>query len=101
MPTYLFLCNLTEQGIRGIKQGAQSRQAGRDAIERLGGRVIGNYGTQGRYDVVWLADFPDEAAASAFALQAGLRGNLRTETLRAFTNEEMDAIIAKLPDPGR
>lgn len=93
MPAYIFLCKFTPEGIRGIQEAAQRRQRGREAIERLGGRVIGNWATQGRYDVVWIADFPDEASASAFALGTGAAGRLSTETMRAFTPEEMDAIL--------
>jgi uncharacterized protein with GYD domain len=62
----------------------------------LGGRAIGTWLTQGRYDVVLVADFPDEASASAFALGTGMAGRLTTETMRAYTPEETDAILAKL-----
>jgi uncharacterized protein with GYD domain len=97
VPTYILLCKFTAEGIKGVKEGPQRRQRAREAIEQLGGRVIGNWLTQGRYDVVWIADFPDEAAASAFALGTGMAGRLTTETMRAYTAEETDAIIAKLP----
>ena len=98
MLTYMFLCKFTAEGIKGVKEGPQRRQRAREFIEQLGGRVIGNWLTQGRYDVVWIAEFPDEESASAFALATGMAGRLSTETLRAYTAEEADAILAKLPD---
>ncbi len=97
MPTYIFLCKFTGEGIKGIKEGPQRRQRAREFVEQFGGRVIGSWLTQGRYDVVWVADFPDESAAAVFALATGMAGTLTTETLRAYTPEETDAIIAKLP----
>jgi uncharacterized protein with GYD domain len=97
MQTYMFLCKFTAEGIKGVKEGPQRRERAREVIAQLGGRVIGNWLTQGRYDVVWIAEFPDEASASAFALGTGMAGRLTTETLRAYSPEETEAIIAKLP----
>jgi uncharacterized protein with GYD domain len=97
VPTYIFLCKFTAEGIKGVKEGAQRRQRAREVIEQLGGRPIGNWLTQGRYDVVWVADFPDETSASTFAIATGMAGRLTTETMRAYTPEEADAIFAKLP----
>jgi uncharacterized protein with GYD domain len=97
MPTYLFLCKFTAEGIKGVKEGPQCRERARALIEQLGGRALGNWLTQGRYDVVWLAEFPDEVSASSFAVATGMAGRLTTETLRAYTPEETEAIFAKLP----
>src|SRR5438874_11411113 len=97
VPTYLFLCKFTADGIKGIKEAPQRRQRAREIMEQLGGRPIGNWLTQGRYDVVWVADFPDDTSASTFALATGMAGRLTTETLRAYTAEETDAIFARLP----
>jgi uncharacterized protein with GYD domain len=96
MPTYVFLCKFTAEGIKGVKEGPQRRQRARERIAELGGKVIGNWLTQGRYDVIWIAEFPDDASASAFALGTGMAGRLTTETMRAYTAEETDAIFAKL-----
>jgi uncharacterized protein with GYD domain len=99
MPTYIMLCKFTAEGLRGAKEAPQRRQRAREAMERLGGRAIGNWLTQGRFDVVWVAEFPDDASASAFALATGMAGRLTTETLRAYTPEEADQILARLPEP--
>jgi uncharacterized protein with GYD domain len=96
MPTYIVLAKYTDQGIRTVREGPQRREAARQRIERLGGRMLSVYTTQGRYDLVLTLEFPDEAAATAFLLETGEQGNLRTETLRALTPEEMDQARGKL-----
>lgn len=59
------------------------------------------YWTAGPYDVVYILEAPDEESASAFFLDVGSRGVVRTTTLRAYDREEMSSIIEKLgPAPG-
>ena len=96
MPTYIVLGKFTDQGIRTVREGPQRRQAARERIERLGGRMVSAYNTQGQYDLVLTIEFPDELSATAYLLQTGEQGNLRTETLRAFTPEEMDQVRSKM-----
>ncbi len=96
MPTYVFLCKFTQQGLKSVRTGEGPARA-RRAIEQLGGRAIGSYVTMGRYDVVWVVELPDEQAAASFALGAGMAGNLTTETLRAFSPDEVREIVANLP----
>ena len=97
MPTYISLLKWTEQGVRNVKDTLTRTEQGRAAIEKVGGRLIGAWWTQGAYDIVILAEFPDEETASAHALSTAMAGNIRTETMRAFTQEEMQRIIQKLP----
>jgi uncharacterized protein with GYD domain len=96
VPTCIMLANFTEQGIRNLRGGAQRRAAALKRLERLGGRERSVYYTQGRYDLVVTLEFPDDAAATAFLVEIGEVGDLRTETLRAFTPEEMDQIRGKM-----
>jgi uncharacterized protein with GYD domain len=59
------------------------------------------YWTVGPYDVVYILEAPDEESASAFLLDVGSRGVVRTTTLRAYDREEMSRIIERLgPAPG-
>jgi uncharacterized protein with GYD domain len=97
MPTYVTLLKWTDQGIRNVKETVARTQANREAIEKAGGRLIATYWTQGKYDVVAIAEWPDEESAMALLLQVGIAGNARTETLRAFTADEMQRILQKLP----
>jgi uncharacterized protein with GYD domain len=96
MPTYIVLATYTDQGIRTNREGPQRRQAARERAERLGGRLLSAYVTQGHYDVVVTVEFPDELSAAAFLLETGEQGNVRTETLRAFTPEEMEQVRGKM-----
>jgi uncharacterized protein with GYD domain len=54
------------------------------------------YWTLGHYDLVAIIEAPDDKSATAFALAIGAAGNVRTETLRAFTKEEMNGILGKM-----
>jgi uncharacterized protein with GYD domain len=54
------------------------------------------YWTLGSYDVVGIFDSPDDASMTALGLAIGAGGNVRTQTLRAFSREEMNGVLAKL-----
>ena len=51
----------------------------------------------GAYDAVLIGEWPDDESASAAALTSGLQGNFRGETMRAFTVEELQRIVERLP----
>lgn len=97
MPTYIGLLKWTDQAARDVKKALERNEQGRAAIEKAGGRVIGSWWTQGAYDVVVVAEFPDDETASAVALATGMTGNVRSETMRAYGREEMQRILQKLP----
>ncbi len=97
MPTYVALMNWTEQGIRNVKDTVNRRQASGQALEQMGVRITATYWTQGAYDLVAICEAPDDETASAALLGLGMQGNLRTQTLRAYSAEEMQAILQKLP----
>ncbi len=63
----------------------------------MGCKVIGFYAVMGEYDYVTIGEFPSDEAAMAFAMALGSQGNVRTKTLKAFTNEEFAGIVKKLP----
>ena len=96
MPTYVALVNYTDQGIKGIKDTVQRARAVRAEMEQRGARMVSMYWTQGRYDLVAIMEAPDEQTASAALLRVASGGNIRTETLRAFDEAEMEAILQKL-----
>lgn len=96
MPTYISLSNFTDQGIRGIKDTTKRADAVRDLAKRFGIATKEFYWTLGSYDVVLVLDAPDDVTASAFGLAIGAAGNVRTQTMRAFTRTEMDGVLAKL-----
>ncbi len=97
MPTYITLFHFTEKGIENIKQSPSRLDQAKKLLESVGGKFKGFYLTMGRYDAVVIAEFPDDAAAAKMALAGGSQGNARSETLRAFTEDEYLKIIKSLP----
>ena len=97
MVTYVLLVKWTEQGIKNVKDTVKRAEDVRKLGERLGGNLVTIYWTQGRYDLVGILEAPDEQTANAISLAIGMSGNVRTDTLRAFSASEMQSIIDKLP----
>ncbi len=96
MPTYVTLYNFTEQGLRTIKDSVKRAKAAKQAGSELGINVKEIVWTQGQYDLVAISEAPDEATATAFLLNVLKAGNLRAQTLRAFTAAEMEKIVEKV-----
>lgn len=96
MPTYIVLGNFTDQGIRTIKDSLKREDAFRKTCEKLGAQVKEAYRTMGRYDVVAILEAPDDVTVNAILYSLGGLGNVRTETLRAFTRQETDAALGKI-----
>lgn len=96
MATYIVLGNFTDQGIRNIKETGKRVEAVRSAAGKLGITVKEVYWTLGQFDAVLIVDAPDQAAVTALGLSIGAAGNVRTQTLRAFTAEEMGGILGRL-----
>ena len=96
MATYIALSNFTDQGIRTIKESAKRADAVKEAASKFGARMTQIYWTLGKYDLVAIIEAPDDASATAFALAIGSAGNVRLQTMRAFTKDEMSGILGKL-----
>ncbi|MGV8804106.1 MAG: GYD domain-containing protein [Polaromonas sp.] len=96
MLTYIALSNFTDQGMRSVKDTLKRADAVKQAAQKFDARMTQLYWTQGKYDLVAFIEAPDELSATAFALAIGMAGNVRTQTMRAFTQEEMGEILGKL-----
>jgi uncharacterized protein with GYD domain len=96
MATFIALVNFTDQGIRNVKDSPDRSDAFRSLAEKLGVTVKNVYWTVGHYDIVVVMEGSDEAVTAAL-LKVGSLGNVRTETLRAFSADEMKRIISKMP----
>lgn len=96
MATYISLVNLTDQGMRNVKE-SPARFEALDALAReLGVTFRSAYYTVGNYDMVVVVEGPEEAC-TAMLLKIGSGGNVRTQTLRAFSVDEMKNIIGTVP----
>ena len=96
MPTYITLSNFTHQGIQNIKDTTKRADAFKTAAKKAGCTVKDIYWTQGQYDSVIILDAPDDASATALLMSLGKLGNIRTQTLRAFTAAELAPILEKV-----
>lgn len=95
MPRYVVLYRFTDQGLKNIKDTVARAQEVRKANEARGFKVLGTYWTQGRFDIVSIVEAPDEESMNAGLFNIAQAGNVHSETLRAFDEEEMKRALAK------
>jgi uncharacterized protein with GYD domain len=96
MPVYINLVRWTDQGIRNIKEAPQRIDAFKKAVQAAGGKLIGFYSTMGRYDMVTIIDAPNDEAIANIVLNTESKGSVRTETLKASTEEQYRNMITKI-----
>ena len=96
MATYIVLSSFTDQGIRTVKDTTKRADAVRELARKMGIDTKSLYWTVGQYDVVATFEAPNDEAMTALALALTSQGNVRTQTLRAFSKDEVAGIIAKL-----
>jgi uncharacterized protein with GYD domain len=92
---YIVLFCWTDQGIKNVKDTTRRADAARSEAEKIGGKLT-VYWTFGKYDGIGILEAPNDEAAMEFELKVGSLGNIRTTTLRAFTEEEIAKVIDKL-----
>ncbi len=97
MPTYITLFNYTQKGIENIKDSPARLDKAKEAMKAAGGEFKAFYLTMGRYDMVVISEAPNDEAYAATMLAIGASGAVRSETLKAFTEEEYRNIIASIP----
>jgi uncharacterized protein with GYD domain len=95
MPNYIVLYRFTAQGRKNVKDSVKRASEIRKQNEARGFKVLGHYWTQGRYDLVAVVDAPSDEAMAAGLFGIAEAGNVASETLRAYTAEEMQRILAK------
>ena len=97
MPTYLTLFRYTPQGIAHIKDSPARVEAAKQTFHALGAEVKAFYLVMGQYDTVFISEAPDDETMAKATLAVAAQGNVTTETLRAFTEEEFRTIVAAVP----
>ncbi len=93
MPIYISLMNYTDQGLRNIQKSTSRVDAARKIADDLGGRIDQIFLTMGNYDIVAIAEFPDDATAATYVLRIGALGNVKSTTLKAFQEDAFRMII--------
>jgi len=96
MSNYVVLIDWAEQGIKNVKNTVKRAKSFEGAIEKAGGKSLGFYYTIGRYDMVAIVQAPTDEAIASVLLSLGSLGNVRTETLKAFSTDEAASIIEKI-----
>src|ERR1700730_10060075 len=96
MVTYVVLGNFTDQGIRNAKDSPKRADAFKQMAKTFGVTVKEIFWTQGRYDIVTILEAPDEASALSLNLSLGALGNVRNESIRAFSAAEMATAVGKM-----
>ena len=96
MATYIVLSSFTDQGVRTVKDTTKRADAVRELARKMGIETKSLYWTIGKYDVVATFEAPDDASITALSLAIAGAGNVRTQTMRAFSKDEMNGIIGKL-----
>jgi uncharacterized protein with GYD domain len=96
MANYILLASYSEQGLKGIKDTVKRTDQVRELAKKAGIAMKESYWTLGQYDVVAVFEAPDDEAMTAFALSIAKLGNVKTQTLRAFSAKEMTSILGKM-----
>ena len=97
MPTYISLVNLTDQGIRTLKDLPQRLQNAERTFAAMGAQLRDVFLVLGQYDYVVVADAPDYVTMARISLAIAGQGNVRTQTLRAFDRSELLQLVEGLP----
>ena len=97
MPTYIALSNLTDQGVRNMKDLSRRLQNAEQTFASMGATLREVFLVMGQYDYVVIADAPDDETIARISLAIAGQGNVRTQTFRAFDRNEMMRIVEGLP----
>jgi uncharacterized protein with GYD domain len=97
MATYIMLIHYTQKGIENVKQSPTRLDAAKKAFKAIGAELKEFYLVAGRYDMVVVAEAPNDETIAKCALDLASKGSVATETLRAFKEDEYRKIIAALP----
>ncbi len=96
MPSYVVLLNWTDQGVQNANATVDRFRQARSEFEQLGVTIPTVFWLTGRYDIMCVIEAPDDQTLSGALLRLAQGGNVRTETLRAFSEQEMGQILQRL-----
>ena len=97
MATYISLVKFTDKGIQAAKQTSERVADWSAKVQSRGVSIKQMYWTLGHYDQVCIFEAPDDETAASVLLAADMLGNIRTQTMRAFTAKEIESILGKMP----
>jgi uncharacterized protein with GYD domain len=96
MPNYVMLASWTDQGMRNIEESPRRIDTARKSLEEMGGHFLSVFVTMGQYDLIIIYDAPDDAVAARLSMLLGKLGNVRTTSMKAFSEEAYRLIVNTL-----
>lgn len=98
MNTYLIQFEFTQKGIENIKDSPARVETAKKTVRELGGSVEAFYGILGsQFDTLFIVEAANDQKIAEMVLAIGMRGFVRTRTVRLFNENEFKAIIGSLP----
>jgi len=97
MPIYITLVNYTQKGIENVKESPKRLDVAKQAFQRVGAELKEFYLVMGRYDIILVTEAPNDETVAKASLTLASQGSVRTETFRAFKEDEYRYIISYLP----
>jgi uncharacterized protein with GYD domain len=96
MPTFIIMMNWTEQGIRNVKAAPKRAAAAKEMAKKVGVEIKQTYLTNGQFDLVSIVESASGDNIAKFCMQVGALGNVRTSTVRAWSQDEYMKLISEL-----
>jgi uncharacterized protein with GYD domain len=93
MATYISLLRFTEQGAKNIRKSTHRAHEFDQMAAKAGVKIEGQYWTLGAYDGVLIISADSQEKALHCLAELASQGNVRTETLQAFSDRGFDAIV--------
>ena len=93
MLRYFTLIQFTDQGARNVDKSVQRAAAFGKSVSDAGGKLVLQFWTVGQYDGCVVFEVPDETTGSALLVKLAKDGNVRTQTMRCFDNEEFNSVL--------
>jgi uncharacterized protein with GYD domain len=94
---FIITANWTDQGIRSVKDAPKRIQAAREVAKKLGIEFKHVFLTSGKSDLLLIVEAANGDNVAKFAMASGALGNVRTRTVRGWTEAEMTKLISELP----
>ena len=95
MHKFIIFGNYTDKGIKNIKDSPARLASAKELAKEFDGKISSFYLTLGHYDILLICEFPSDEKAAKFTIKLSSLGNVRTTTLKAFTEEEYKSITGR------
>jgi len=96
MPTYISLISFTQKGAETIKDGPKRLDAAKQRFRAAGAEMKAFYLVTGQFDAVAISEAPNDEVVAKLAMATAALGSIRTQTCRAFTEDEYRKMAASL-----